>query len=285
MKKNLVLTLSTAIVLTVIYSVAIPRIFPRGGVAESMAQENELRIQEFLYRETMPRIVIVGSSKAARLDGTWLPSDMANIAMAGEGPGFGLTLMLASTRKPELVLVEVNDTILRPVRDFEAIERRYQPLRHWMMTHWRALQLRYQPSVILNGLLSGKAKVESVPTEDSAPAAYPELLNIELASGNEMPNEQAVHDSAADLREAIVKFQTHNIRVVLFDPPAAPEAEATQRAKLFRELLAKEFPKEQYEWLPRENPADYQTSDGLHLMPASAHRYLEKIRQSLATNR
>ena len=106
------------------------RWLPRAELAESNFQANLIRLQSWEF-EAPKANVIIGSSIAGRLlpgnfTGTPLAS-LANLALDGSGPEFGLRLVLAHSNPPARVFIEVHrlgkpwnandDTLLAALRE------------------------------------------------------------------------------------------------------------------------------------------------------------------------
>lgn len=273
---------ATAISLSIGYALLIPRFFPRGGVPENMQQENSFRVEDFLFRKEQPRIVIVGSSKAARLEAKFLPADAANLALAGYSAEFGLRLLLASEALPKIVFVELNETILRAF-DPQTLNQWTSGPNYWLARHIPALRLKFRPSALLNALFkreNASLAPETGLSDNTSPPAPETLLQLQLQEGEEIPPIGEVEAHMQTIRNLLEELRQRRVRVLLFDPPMHPRVAETPRARFFRVELQRNFPVTDYEWVENTNFV-YSTSDGVHLLPGSAQRYSRDLLESL----
>jgi hypothetical protein len=78
----------------------------------SQRQNNIVRAQRYVYQDDSDlKMVIVGSSLAANLNEKDIGEGVKSIAFGGGSSKTGLEIVKRSKSKPQIVLVEMNDTI------------------------------------------------------------------------------------------------------------------------------------------------------------------------------
>jgi hypothetical protein len=94
----------------------------------SLIQNNIVKAQRYIYQDDSDlKMVIVGSSLAANLNVKDIGEGVKSIALGGGSSKTGLEIVKRSKSKPRIVLVEINDTIVRKI-DAELVDSLYHPI-------------------------------------------------------------------------------------------------------------------------------------------------------------
>lgn len=281
-RSKIPVALATAAALVFAYAILAPRLFPEGGLPEGTQQENIARVEDWLFAPTPARVVIVGSSEAARLEPSMLPSDFANLSFAGGSAQTGLRILEAAIHKPAVVLVEVNDTLLREV-DPDLAARAEPGWRNAALFAIPALRQRYQPIGILGRWLKNLSdrRIGTDSLDDAPPANFAANILPQLEDVNIPLDPTTATQRSLQLFDRIRKLRAAGVRVLLFDPPIDPTLYNGSRRASFRREMRIMAGGRNVIWVPDVDPFRYHTSDGVHLLPGSASRYANYLAQQV----
>jgi hypothetical protein len=235
----------------------------------SLIQNNIVKAQRYVYQDDSDlKIVMVGSSLAANLHITDIGKGVKSIALGGGSSQTGLEIVQRSNSNPQIILVEINDTITRKI-DRDLVDSLYLPILREeyrpVSVFIQSLKKRYQQ----NQKLTKKALDSLEPrnlTPDLSQKAIQTTVDIQ---SKPLSNQDAKNmKQEADLIKNQIAEITKDSRtkVVLFDIPLESRVNATLRIKQVRELAKKPFPPDRFEWLPPPPPQEWRTNDGIHLI-------------------
>jgi hypothetical protein len=106
--------------------------------------------------------------------------------------------------------------------------------------------------------------------EGVSPELFARLLAEELEKFQEPVERARDLPNLDEVRSMIEELTARGgTQVVFFEMPVHPAVAASPRCVSHRAILRAEFPPERYTWLSLP-AADYRTTDGVHLLPASA---------------
>jgi hypothetical protein len=259
----------------------------------SLIQNNIVKAQRYVYQDDSDlKMVIVGSSLAAYLNVKDIGEGVTSIALGGGSSKTGLEIVKRSKSKPQIVLVEINDTILRQI-DSELLDSLYHPIFYWMRQYLPMLREEYRPvSVFVNYFKSRSQqknqKLMSREALDSLEARNitPELSQQAIQTAVDTQSIPLSEKDAKNLKQeadlmrnqiAEIKKNT-GAKVVLFDMPRESRVNATIRIKQVQELAKKLFPPDRFEWLPPPKEREWRTNDGIHLIRSDAKDFAEFLR-------
>jgi hypothetical protein len=119
----------------------------------SLIQNNIVKAQRYVYQDDSDlKIVMVGSSLAANLHITDIGKGVKSIALGGGSSQTGLEIVQRSNSNPQIILVEINDTITRKI-DRDLVDSLYNPLFYSMRQYLPILREEYRPvSVFIQSL-------------------------------------------------------------------------------------------------------------------------------------
>jgi hypothetical protein len=260
----------------------------------NVSQSNIVKAQRYVYQdESDLKMVMVGSSLAAYLNVKDIGEGVKSIALGGGSSKTGLEIVKRSKSKPRIVLVEINDTIIREI-DSELLDSLYHPIFYWLRQYLPMLREEYRPISVFIDSLKNRSKqnqklmsrealdslegrnvtpefsqksIQGVVDEESIPLSEKDAKNIKQA--------------ADFMRNQIAEIKKNTgAKVVLFDIPRESRVNATIRIKQVQELAKKLFPPDSFEWLPPPKEREWRTNDGIHLIRSDARDFAEFLRDN-----
>ncbi|MEG4582830.1 hypothetical protein QUA71_24930 [Microcoleus sp. MON1_C5] len=257
-------------------------------------ENNIVRSQRYVYQQDSDlKMVIVGSSLAARLNEKHIGEGVKNLAFGARSSKTGLEIVKRSKSKPPIVLVEINDTITRKI-DSELLDSLYHPIFYWMRQYLPMLREEYRPISVFIDYLKSRSKQNQKPmsrealdsiegrnvTPELSKKAIQTTVDIQSIPLSEKDAENMKQE--ADLmRNQIAEIKKNTgAKVVLFDMPRESRVNTTIRIKQVQELAKKLFPPDSFEWLPPPKEREWRTNDGIHLIRSDAKDFAEFLRDN-----
>ena len=270
-------TAALFIVLFLAYSIFIALAQPdvKAGAAQNQWQANQIAAQSYLYAPQEPETVIVGTSLAARLPFEVLPEDTANLAFNGGSPLTGLAIVSRKGAAPERVLIEANLAFQQ--KDDALVSQLFTPVIWRLKRFMPVLQDRHQPiNVFLHYLRnrfgeSEEEKLSRTVTDEELAARLP----IEQAKYVDAVLIENIEDELNELRRLIAELEAKGSEIIFFTMPVDPSLVETEKYSSTRQLLETHFPNAEFLPLPLNDT--YRTTDGIHLLYASALKYTEQL--------
>lgn len=242
---------------------------------------NVVKAEEYLYEEGQEaKVVILGTSMGSRIVMDSLPGDYFNLAMAGMGIFDGLSLLEKASRKPEVVLIEMNVVLRGQNEDLR--KDLFHPVFYPLKAHIPALRKKYQPVAVAKALLRDR----SGSRQDVGLFVPPkhifdqEVANVMRNSAKE-PSQITLSQRFRKLSQQIQTLRDDNVQVVFFEMPFYAKAQNLREPTLIRQEFHKYFPAARFKYIDLPSDA-YDTSDGIHLAPREATRYTLYLRKMLA---
>ncbi len=272
-------------------------VLPSDGI--NGPQSNNIKAQRYIYnRKSDLEMVLVGSSISGRLNPDDISDRAVSLAMLGMSSQTGLEIVEKQKIKPNLLLIELNDTIQKRRNDklnTEFIGNLYHPIFYWIRFHLPMFRQEYQPvstivkplikaltnedKVLFRFLEEGSSTNKRIDTE-----LIEKLIRQQIKAKNHPISEQstkAITEESEYMKTQIKKFKNEGVRVVLMDIPNEKRVKETIMEKQLRELFRELFPKDTYEWMPEPPSRDWKTNDGIHLVTSSAKEYANFLRTQL----
>jgi hypothetical protein len=285
--------------LTFLFVISFYQVLVSGGVLPasdgvSVSQGNIVKAQRYVYQDDSDlKMVLVGSSLAAYLNVKDIGEGVKSLALGGGSSKTGLEIVKRSKSKPRIVLVEINDTIIRKI-DSELVDSLYHPVFYWMRQYLPMLREEYRPvSVFINYLksrsqqnkkLMSREKLDSLEGRNVTPELSQKAIQTAVDNQSQPLSEKDAKnmEQEADLmRNQIAEIKKNSgAKVVLFDIPQESRVNATLRIKQVRELAKKLFPPDRFEWLPPPKEREWRTNDGVHLIGSDAKDFAEFVRDN-----
>ena len=286
-------------VLIFLFLMSFYQVLVSGGVVPasdgvSVNQNNIVRAQRYVYQNDSDlKMVMVGSSLAANLNIKHIGEGVKSVALGGRSSQTGLEIVKRSTSKPRILLVEINDTIIRQV-DSELLDSLYHPIFYWMSQYVPMLREEYRPiSVFIDSLKSRSKQNQKLMSREEldsleARNVTPEFSQKSIQGIVDKESIPLSEKDAKDMKQEadLIKNQIAEIKkntgakVVLFDIPLESQVNATLRLKQIRELAKKLFPPDRFEWLPPPKEREWRTNDGVHLIRSDARDFAEFLRDN-----
>ncbi len=290
-------------VLIFLFLMSFYQVLVSGGVlpasdGSSVMQNNIVKAQRYVYQDDSDlKMVIVGSSLAANLNVKHIGEGVKSIALGGGSSKTGLEIIKRGKSKPPIVLVEMNDTIVRKI-DGELLDSLYQPIFYWMRQYLPMMREEYRPvSVFINSLKSRSQQNLKMMTREELDSLEgrnitPELSQKAIQMTVDVESTPLSEKDAESMKQEaeLIKTQIAEIKknigakVVLFDIPLESRVNAAIRRKQIRELAKKLFPPDRFEWLPPPKEREWRTNDGVHLIRSDARDFAEFVRDNTILN-
>jgi hypothetical protein len=260
----------------------------------SLIQNNIVKAQRYVYEDDSDlKMVIVGSSLAANLNVKHIGEGVKSIALGGGSSKTGLEIIKRSKSKPPIVLVEMNDTIVRKI-DADLVDSLYHPIFYWMRQYLPMMREEYRPvSVFINSLKSRSQQNLKMMTREELDSLEgrnltPELSQKAIQTTVDIESTPLSEKDAETMKQEaeLIKTQIAEIKknigakVVLFDIPLESRVNAAIRRKQVRELAKKLFPPDRFDWLPPPKEREWRTNDGIHLIRSDARDFAEYLRDN-----
>lgn len=272
--KLLAKSLALAFLIIVTYSLILMGLNPKITKFQNQWVANYARAESYLYRQSPPRAIIVGSSMAANLKEEKLDSYIHNLSFAGGSALTGLKIIKKCSNIPDIICVETN--IIEGASNEEMINSLFTPVLWRIKKHLVALRYTYEPMNIFITFMTNKYGKKHTGQNKEKPNE--DILKRELARHLERENSVdglATSKEIAELKGLIEYFYCKGTKVVFFQMPVHPQIASSKRYKERKAILRRMFKGENIKWM--ENPTDadtkFETADGIHLMPESALSY------------
>ena len=286
-------------VLIFLFLMSFYQVLVSGGVlpasdGANVNQSNVVKAQRYVHQdESDLKMVLIGSSLAAYLNVKDIGEGVKSLALGGGASQTGLEIVKRSKSKPRIVLVEINETIIRKI-DSELLDSLYHPIFYWMRQYLPMLREEYRPiSVFINYLKSrspqnqermSREALDSLEGRNVTPELSQKAIQTTVDTQSIPLSEKDVKTlkQEADLmRNQIAQIKKNTgAKVVLFDIPQESRVNSTIRIKQVRELAKKLFPPDRFEWLPPPKEREWRTNDGVHLIRSDARDFAEFLRDN-----
>ncbi|MBZ8181889.1 hypothetical protein [Oscillatoria salina] len=255
---------------------------PSSGINQQ--QENIIKAENYVYdRQLNPELVLVGSSMAARLDAAAITQNAFNLAMAGISSQTGLEIVAEKPQKPDLVLVEINDTIERGANQ-DLLSSLYNPFLYSLRLLLPMFRQEYQPVSVFVDWLRGENNPQGTTKEQVNPEIRAQLVeNYQTEWNHGLPEdlEQRIRIEAEEIKNTVSQLKELGVEVILFEMPIEETLANTVRQKQVQKLVRDLFPNNNYRWLQPPPEKDWITTDGIHLVVSEAQKYADFLKQQL----
>jgi len=219
------------------------------------------------FRETVPGIVMVGSSLTARLrEEYFVTPGVFNLTVTGGSPLTGLEIIAGRPRLPAVILVEAN-MLSRPA-DADLVERYTKAgrSRPWFLRPVRWAVASYErwnhgPESQARVAASLDALVKQPPS-DFDNSKYLALA-LTAFEADDPAGRLAINLSS--VKQLIASLENRGCKVLLFELPYAEGLESTRFAKTSRRMIHEAFP-DTKRWLDVDYPREeLRWADGVHM--------------------
>ena len=269
-----------------LYSLAVQLIEPKVTKHQNQMVKNYSVAENYIYKEEIPRALIVGSSMAARLFEEKFSSDTYNLSFSGGTALTGLNIIKENNKLPDVIFIETN--LIERNKNQKMIDILFKPLISKINGKYLSLQYTYQP---INILLTVIAKYfGSSETEKLNYTPNKKLLEENLARQMETYNNVGdinLYEILSEFKKIVTYFEKLGVEVVFFQMPVHKSILATKVYQNRRSVMLKMFPNSHFYWIDKDDFDIYKTTDGIHLQYKSASEYsdlLSRILQKYLTN-
>ena len=254
----------------------------------SIEETNYVKVEKYVYHDSKIDVLLVGSSRTAKLDPQYISDDAANLGMRGLSSATGLELVKKTKLKPSIVLVEINDTIGR--QDEDLIKSLFNPFNYYIRLYFPMFRTEYRPvSVFIQAVRNFLEKADIISLEEidqqRINIEFRETIVKEAIQDNDQPlSEDAkatLRRDAESIKSQIKSIEDGDVRVVLYNVPGDPRIDNTMKQRQEQEFMRTLFPPKKFEWLPEPPAREWNTSDGTHLISNDAKVFTEFIRDKI----
>ena len=254
----------------------------------SIEETNYVKVEKYVYHDSKIDVLLVGSSRTAKLDPQYISDDAANLGMRGLSSATGLELVKKTQSKPSIVLVEINSTIGR--QDEDLIQSLFNPFNYYIRLYFPMFRTEYRPvSVFIQAVRNFLEKADIISLEEidqqRINLEFRETIVKEAIQENEQPlseeNKATLMRDAESIKSQIKSIDDSGVRVVLYNVPGDPRIDNTMKQRQEHEFLRTLFPPKKFEWLPEPPAREWSTSDGTHLISDDAKVFTEFIRDKI----
>lgn len=250
-----------AVLLFAGYDLYISKVQPKFGKGQHQFQQNEIKAQNFTDRDQSGKTLLIGSSLTDRLTQEMLPDSFYNMSFAGGSIYTGLDIVLHSTHKPKMVLVEMN-IANRPI-DKDFADKLFTPGLYPLRQQLPALREESQPANLLTALLSKRGK--SVPISKEYRTPDKSMLD----NYDNYPNKKDLAANMLKLKSMVDQLQSQGVKVIFYRMPVHCSLTGKPLYTDITKAFANTFPPSQYTYLPEPDCSKYYYSDGEHLAAMS----------------
>jgi hypothetical protein len=254
----------------------------------SIEETNYVKVEKYVYHDNKIDVLLVGSSRTAKLDPQYISDDAQNLGMRGFSSTLGLELVKNTELKPSIVLVEINGTI--GLTDKELIKSLFDPLTYYTRLYFPMFRTEYRPvSVFIQAVRNLLENLNIITLEeiDQArvnPAFREKIVQEKIQEYNQKLSQKEKIDlryKAESIKSKIEEIKNSGVQVFLYDIPGDRRIDNTMKSNQEREILQNLFPSNKFNWLPKPPDRDWNTSDGVHLISNDAKVFAEFIREQL----
>jgi hypothetical protein len=272
--------IATFVVVTIAYGWCAERWFPGGVPSAYQRRANTITAEKLLHGGEHPALVVVGSSMGAVLPSAELPPGSYNLSMSSFGAQTGLAILARAQERPRIVLVEANVTALKPP-SHELLESLFEPATFALQRWVPVARHDRQPIALLDEALRRLTARGKVASDYVMPQALYRQHLAELQAAQSQWASTAATSSAIDALAVEVRaLEAGGAEVVFFETPEDASLHDAAETAGVRALLRARFAN--HRWLATDAWGEYQTTDGLHLIPQSAERFARFLRAGLA---
>ncbi len=289
-------SLLTTLALLITYSLlgSIRLLKPSTGV--NQWQSNVIRVQNYAHQQHQKsEIILVGSSIAANIPTELIGDKTITLALNGGCAQTGLEAVIRQAVKPKILLVEINNTIVRKV-DRQLIESNYNPILYTVHHYLPSFREEYKPS---SQLVLRLEELRSKFKQGDRAAQRPKSDRQGTTEHSNLAGQiltQAIQDNSRSLSAAeksnlrteaqyiksqIAKLERDGTQVILFNAPGDYQLQNTLAVKQTQVLMKELFPEPNFDWIPAPPPRQWVTGDGVHLIKSDAIVYASFLRDHL----
>jgi hypothetical protein len=265
-----------AIIVTTLYALLIAIWAPDVRSGQDQGSDNAIAIEHFLYGKP-PVAAIVGSSQAERFPAGALGPDITNLALAGQNPFVGLSIIARSGHLPRRIYVEINH-VDQPV-DMALVDGVFAEPGYTIKRFVAALRTDYQPVNLAVSLLRrvtrGRDEVYYAHLVD--PPLHDTLVARQQLLLARPPDAALLQANLAELDRLATELSGRGAELVFFEMPIDPALEAAPAIVAVRQAMRTAFPGDKACWNEGTPPAGLPSTDGIHLDSDTAAAFWARL--------
>ena len=239
-------------------------------------QTNIIKAQDFAFDNKAYTHAFVGSSEAYNIPVNEISDKWSNLGFAGGCSLTGLEVLRRSGKPIDVVVVEVNGTLLRGQDDDLLSE----------IAPWHVLPIGRQNTRIdyLFNLIKSKIKMSfkdktKIEVKDDETTNL-SGLDLQKESMSKPLDEEKMRQVLSQLKGQVDELRLQGVKIILTETPNDPSLRDLQQSTMARNLINEYFPLDEYDYYDVDWN-DYKTKDGVHLTEYSAKRYAREMTDKL----
>lgn len=256
----------------IFYSLVLQKINPSVTVFQNQFIRNYSIAEKYIYADSPPKIIIVGSSMSSRLIKDKFNHDVYNLSFTAGSILTALNIIKESKRIPDTILIESN--VAHKELDNDMIDNLFTPIIWKVKGHIKSLQFTYQPINIL--LSAAKSIYDNKQSENLNEQVNIKLLQNSLnkfIKDNNNPIGLTGKNNLNELKNVVNYFKSKGTTIVFFEMPVHPLILSSRKYIELRSILQAMFPDSAFHWVEHSDAEKYLTNDGIHLLHKSASEY------------
>lgn len=265
-----------AVIVTSLYALLIAVWVPDVRSGQDQGSDNAIAIERFLYGKP-PAAAIVGSSQAERFPAGLLGPDIANLALAGQNPLVGLSIIARGRRVPRRIYVEINH-VDQPI-DMALVDGAFAEPGYTLKHFVAALRTGDQPVNLAVSLLRratrGRDDVYYAHLVD--PPLHDTLIARQQLMLAQPPDPALLQANLDELDRLARELTGHGAQLVFFEMPVDPALEAAPAVVAVRQAVRTAFPGDKACWNEGTPPAGLPSTDGIHLDSDTAAAFWARL--------
>jgi len=280
LKKIILLSISGFLIYSLVLEIAQPKITK----FQNSQIENYSKAEQYIYNLETPKVVIVGSSLANRLQDDILDEMVYNLSFSGGSVLTGLNVIKKTKNFPEIILIETN--IVEKEEDSSMVDNLFPPLIGKIRGKILSFQNTYQ---LINIFLSFLQNHLFDNDQRNHMKKKPDDDIFENNLKHHIQNNNAIHihsesKELSQLHELVEFFRNKGIKIIFFQMPVNRSIITSKNYQQRKTLLINKFPNSQFNWIIESDYDRYHTTDGIHLLYESAIDYSYMLNQIIENN-
>ncbi|NJN27700.1 MAG: hypothetical protein HC819_17900 [Cyclobacteriaceae bacterium] len=286
------ISIITAVSLILLYNLYLILIFDDKIeiYAQNISQDNLIKVQEYLFAEKQPEIVIVGSSLAAKLDMNQLKG-FFNLAFRGRSIYDGFNIIMDRKGKPNIVLVEYN-AILKPPSLSIFNDDIFGKIDRVIKSNIPSQRAKYQPVNLVISMAymyiseskrhNDNHSIES--DSDKSSLIEEDKIRVNenaLVMEEEIPDDSVFKSSFTLLKDYVEHLKKQDIQIIFFEMPVNEAICDSEAHRKIRSMVKENFPSDEFFYIKPDECSKYTTKDRIHLTEESAIRFTRYLKAQI----
>lgn len=244
--------------------------------AQYQYQANVIQAEKYLYADTTPESLLIGTSLSARIKVKDLPG-FYSLSMPGMGVYDAYHVVFKRKNLPKNIFIEIN--LFSKPENETFVQTFESPITSFFKQNLEILREQNQPLCIVKDIMKSNKNTPS--TQESSPAISPKVfqeLLTNLKRDYAHVDSISIKASIIELKKIVQQAQVRGSKVYFLEMPINSDLEYTPFVKFTREIIANNFSNNILIPIPKNK---FITTDGMHMSPAEADDYTNYLKSYL----